>query len=118
MFIDPKEVNFIYLHIEAVDFRKGIHCLAAFVNHQFGDDITGKNLFVFSNRSRDRVRVLYWDDTGFALWYKILECDRFKWPKRTEGEIKISTSDLKYLLSGLNIDEQIPHKKQSAKQLY
>jgi len=118
MFIDQKKINSVYLHIEPVDFRKGIRCLAAFVNHHFGNSMTGKNLFVFTNRYRDRVRILYWDDTGFALWYKILESDRFKWPKKTTGEITISVRQLKYLLSGVCIDEQMPHEKQDPKQLY
>lgn len=118
MFLDPSQIKDVYIHIKPVDFRKGIYGLGAHVKHQFGDSISGKNLFVFCNRIKDKVRIIYWDDTGFALWHKVLESDKFKWPKRNVPEIVVSQKELRYLLSGINIDLQKPHKNKPPKSLY
>jgi len=118
LFLDPKDINNVFIHVKSVDFRKGIRGLGVYVNHKFGDSISGKNLFVFCNRHKDKIKILYWDDTGFALWHKVLESDRFKWPKRETEEMEISAKELQYLLSGINIDEQKPHENQYPRALY
>ena len=78
MFIEPSD---IYMHIEAVDFRKSINGLVVVVEQQLELSPLSDALFVFSNKKRDKLKILYWDKTGFALWYKRLEKQRFKWPK-------------------------------------
>jgi len=118
MFIDPSQIQDVYLHVAPVDFRKGLTGLGVFIRHQFGNTMTGKNIFAFCNRARDKVRTIYWDDTGFAMWHKVLETDKFKWPNRREVEIKVSVSELRYLLSGVNIDQFKPHKKSNPKAFF
>jgi len=61
-------------------------------------------LFVFCNRQRDKVKALYWDKTGFCLWYKRLEKDKFKWPRKGEDAIMSLTPDQwQWLLSGFDV---------------
>ena len=72
----------VYLHRDPVDFRKSINGLSIIVDQVMELDLISPSLFVFCNRSRDKLKVLYWDQTGFALWYKRLESDKFKWPRK------------------------------------
>lgn len=102
----------IYLHRDNIDFRKSIDGLTAIVQQEMGLDVFGPRLFLFCNRNRTRLKVLYWDATGFALWYKRLERDRFMWPRRHESEvISIDAQQLHWLLSGYDVWRMKPHKK-------
>ena len=68
-------------------------------------------LFVFCNRQRDKVKVLYWDQTGFCLWYKRLEKDTFKWPKQMRDEVlTLSERQWSWLLEGLDIERMKGHQ--------
>lgn len=70
-----------------------------------------ESLYVFCNRGRDKLKILHWDKTGFVLWYKRLEKDKFKWPKESlESVIKLDDQSLRSLLSGLPIYPPEPHK--------
>ena len=105
MFVDP---GTIYLHREAVDFRKSINGLVAIVEQAMDLSPFSDALFVFCNRNRDKIKVVYWDKTGFCLWYKRLEQDRFKWPSRHEDEvITLSEAQWCWFLSGCDV---IGHK--------
>lgn len=120
MFIHESQIKAVYIHVGPVDFRKGINGLGCEVSQSFGDGVNGKNLFVFTNRKRDRIRILYWDDTGYALWHKVLEEDKFQWPIRSKEEtIEVTSAQLTWLLSGLRIDAGTAHKKiEGARQFY
>lgn len=89
----------IYLHRDPVDFRKAINGLAVIVSEAMALAPCKPALFVFCNKSRTQIKVLYWDDTGFALWQKRLEKERFKWPrKQDESTISISHEQWSWLL--------------------
>ena len=75
MFVQPPE---IYLHRQFVDFRKSINGLAMIVDAELDLPVMSGALFIFCNKAKDKLRLLYWDKTGFALWYKRLEKDKFK----------------------------------------
>lgn len=65
--------------------------------------LTG-SVFVFCNKNRDKLKVLYWDKTGFALWYKRLEKDKFKWPTKLSGQsMVLSEPQLHWLLNGFDV---------------
>ena len=98
----------IYLYREFVDFRKSINGLAALVESETDLPLDSGALFLFTNKQRDKMKVLYWDKTGFALWYKRLEKDKFKWPSREKKQVlTLSQMELEYLLTGFTI---IGHK--------
>ena len=69
----------VYLYREFVDFRKSINGLAAIIESETDLPLGSGALFLFTNKQRDKIKVLYWDKTGFALWYKRLEKAKFKW---------------------------------------
>lgn len=100
MFVSP---SCVYLHQDAVDFRKSINGLSLIVEQELDLNVYSSALFVFCNKKRDKLKILYWDRTGFALWYKRLEKQKFKWPKRIEQTMNLSEQQLKCLLSGYDI---------------
>ncbi|WP_460862649.1 IS66 family insertion sequence element accessory protein TnpB [Rheinheimera gaetbuli] len=80
MFIDPPK---IYLHKQPVDFRKSINGLSLLVEQDMQQSPFSGALFVFCNRQRTRLKVMYWDSTGFCLWYKRLENPIFRGQRAT-----------------------------------
>ena len=78
----------VYLCREPVDFRKGINGLAILVEEVLGEDPFSEHLFVFCNRSRNRIKILYWERSGFCLWQKRLEKARFYWPRQLPDDIE------------------------------
>lgn len=108
MFAEPPA---IYLHKQPVDFRKSINGLSIIVEEQMKLACFSGALFVFCNRQRDKLKVLYWDQTGFCLWYKRLEKDKFKWPKRMAGDVLTLTDrEWQWLLEGLDVEKMKGHK--------
>ena len=88
----------VFLHREAVDGRKSINGLALLVEQGLGLDPFAQAAYVFSNRRRDRVKILLWDRNGFWLLLKRLEADRFKWPKESEL-VELTIEQLHHFLS-------------------
>lgn len=101
----------IYLHREPVDFRKSINGLSVIVEEAMEISPFTQALFVFCNKRRTQLKVLYWDETGFALWQKRLEKERFKWPKHGELIITLSHEQWLWLLRGFNVFDLKPHQK-------
>ena len=89
----------IFLHSDSIDMRKGFEGLCGLVERSFGDELTSGAYFVFVNRCRDRMKVLYWDNDGLAIWYKRLEKGTF--PKRDSKEIIIDRRELLMMLEGV-----------------
>lgn len=100
----------VYVCRVPVDFRKGIQGLGVLVEESLGLDPFSEHLFVFCNRRRDRVKILYWERNGFCLWSKHLERQRFHWPKEIEAVLTISGQQLNWLLDGYDISRLKPHK--------
>jgi len=72
----------IKLYRDPVDFRKAINGLSVIVQEQMSLSPFDRSLFVFCNKRRNQLKVLYWDDTGFVLSQERLEKSQFKWPKK------------------------------------
>lgn len=96
----------IYLSRGATDMRKSIDGLAAVTTQVLERDPLSGHLFVFCNARRDRIKILYWERTGFWLLHKRLERGTFAWPLPAESDAKqveMSSSDLAALLGGLDL---------------
>ncbi|WP_338853085.1 IS66 family insertion sequence element accessory protein TnpB [Alteromonas macleodii] len=106
MFVQPERV---YLHVDAVDLRKSINGLVLIVEQQLLLSPFIDALFIFSNKKRDKLKILYWDKTCFALSYKRLEKHRFKWPQGIEDKQMVLTEQqLQWLLGGFDIIDHPP----------
>jgi len=95
----------IYIATAPIDMRKSFDGLSAIVKNGFKKNLLDGTFFVFINRPADRLKILYWDRDGYALWYKWLEAGRFQIPVAltSEGEpvALISAAQLAMLLEGI-----------------
>lgn len=99
----------VYLHRAPVDFRKSINGLSVLVQESMALDAFSGALFVFSCRARNKIKILYWDKTGFCLWYKRLEKNKFKWPRSGDDILHLTAEQFDWLLRGLDIAKLTPH---------
>jgi transposase len=98
------DIDTLYLYRDVVDFRKSINGLVVIVEQDMQLSPFSDALFVFTNRARDKLKILYWDRTGFALWYKRLDKEHFKWPSKIESEtLSLTHQQLHWLLQGLEV---------------
>jgi len=96
----------VHLATEPVDMRKSINGLSVLVADQMELNPLNGSLFVFYNKARNKIKILYWDRNGFCLWYKRLEQHRFHIPTQISGErIELSSEQLSWLLAGLHVSE-------------
>jgi transposase len=98
----------VCLALEPVDLRKSFEGLTAEVKHVLKEDERSSQVFVFTNKRKDRVRMLYWDGTGLWLLTKRLEAGNFSWPKisaSAEGtkKLRLRAEALEMLLSGIDL---------------
>ncbi len=117
----------IYLAQEPVDFRLGINGLSTMVEATLRFDPFSQNLFCFTNKRRNQIKVLYWQRSGFCLWLKRLEEERFKWPvhlvalesvsvlERASGTtrppvVTLTEDQFLWLLEGLDLKQLKPHR--------
>ncbi|OFA31141.1 transposase [Glaciecola punicea] len=92
----------------ASGFIKRLSRMRMFVEQQLDASVLSGALFVFTNKGRNKIKVLYWDSTGFALWHKRLEKDMFKWPKSTAASVMPNEQPLQSLLGGFAIEGHKP----------
>ncbi|MBK8172007.1 MAG: IS66 family insertion sequence element accessory protein TnpB [Sandaracinaceae bacterium] len=95
----------IYFATEPVDMRNGIDGLCALVKGTIEKDVYEGHLFVFVGKSKNRVKVLFWDHGGFVVYMKRLERGRFQMPKRDarRAHIVLEASELAMLLDGIDL---------------
>lgn len=99
----------IFVATEPADMRKSFDGLGQLVREVFDADPLSGHLFVFANRRGDRVKLLYWDRDGYALWYKRLEEGRFTFPQRLgrqvgEHGLELAAAELAMVLDGVDVD--------------
>lgn len=104
-----EDFSSVYLHRDPVDMRKSIDGLSMIVLDELDLSFEPGGLFVFVSRCGKKLKLLYWDKTGFALWYKRLEKQKFCWPKGHNDKVILSSSGpLQKLLCGFDVFQK-PH---------
>jgi transposase len=104
----------VYLCLTPCDMRKSFDSLHALVREHLELDAFAGHLFVFTSRRRDRVKILYWDRDGFALWSKRLEEGTYAMPSATEvteRRREITAPELAALLSGIDLQQASRRKR-------
>lgn len=114
----------VFVCTEPADMRRSFDGLSGMVDKMIRQDPLSGHLFVFRNRNRDRLKILYWDGDGLAIWYKRLEDGTFQFPtdlkekrealkKNPRGGVEISSSELSLLLGGIDLSSV--HKRRRFK---
>lgn len=112
MIINTDEVKSVYLANQFVDMRKSIDGLTLIVHSQFQLNVLDHSLFIFTNRARNRIKILYYENNGFWLFFKRLEHGKFKFEESNESNTKtITSTQLNWLLEGLEYDEKFKEKR-------
>lgn len=113
--IELDSIPKIFLVQGTTDLRKGIDGYASIIQDHFHLDPFSDTLFIFCNRTHNKIKCLYWDGSGFWLLYKRLEKGTFKWPKDESSVLKITHQQMNWLLEGLKIEQKTAFEKQSYK---
>jgi transposase len=96
----------IYLAVEPVDMRKQFNGLWALAQEKLGEDPRSGALFAFTNKDRDRLKLLYWDGTGVWVMAKRLEKGRFTWPVGSDRtKLSLTGEALTMLLAGIDLKD-------------
>ncbi len=102
----------VFLATGVTDMRKSINGLSILVVDVLQQDPLSNHVFVFCNRSRDKLKILVWHNNGFWLFYRRLEKQRFYWPAHSaSASVNISSRELSWLLEGLDISRVSAHKR-------
>lgn len=107
----PASTVAVYVCVAPVDFRLQINGLAACVQEVLLQEPLSEQLFAFTNRQRNRVKVLYWERNGFVLWQKRLERERFHWPCGEDATVSVTGQELNWLLDGFDLRHWRPHAR-------
>ena len=94
----------IYLCTVPTDMRRSFDGLSRMALEVVREDPFSGHLFVFVNRRKDRVKILYWDRDGYAIWYKRLEEGTFRFPEHEDGKVEMERSTLLLLLEGIDTE--------------
>lgn len=100
----------VFVSLEPIDFRKGLHGLLALIESAFQPSVQGRNLFLFRDRTGRKIKAIYWDNNGFVLLYKVLSAGKFQFPALKNGSMQLDRLQLECLLSGMNFMRQTPFK--------
>ncbi len=95
----------IFISIGATDMRKGFDGLCGLVANELKQDPLSGALFLFINRRRDRMKVLYWDGDGLAIWYRRLEQGTYQLPSVTSDQksVELRSEEFTMLLRGIDL---------------
>ncbi len=108
----------VYIAINPVDMRKSINGLSSLVAGELDMDPLSSSLFVFGNRSRKIIKILYWHYNGFCIWQKRLEKGKFKWPRNKAEVLQVGSRELSWLVEGLDISQTKGHQQLHYTHLY
>lgn len=103
----------VYLCTVACDMRRSFDGLSMMAEHLIRCDPYAGHLLVFCNRRSDRLKILYWDRDGWAIWYKRLEAGTFQFPFAATGRKEIAAWELALLLEGIDLQQGRRRKRYS-----
>ncbi len=109
--LNVREVPGIYLACGITDLRKSVDGLSLIVQEKFQMDPFTSSLFVFCNKTRDKLKILHWEHNGFWLYYRRLEKGKFKWPESSEETSTVTLEEFGWLLDGWPIIRGKAHEK-------
>jgi transposase len=93
----------IFLAVQPADMRRGFDGLAALTTSAMGQDPFSGHLFVFRNRRGDRLKILYWDRDGLAIWAKRLERGIFRFPAPLGNRVEVTPAEMAAILEGIDL---------------
>jgi len=95
----------IWLATRPADLRKSFDGLAALVRDGLRGDPLSGDIFVFRNKAADRIKLLLWEEDGYAIWYKRLEKGSYRFPAAADGaeQVEVRAADLVMLLAGVDL---------------
>jgi len=102
MLIYPTKFR-LFIYKAPTDMRKGFNGLSALVCNELSLDPLSGDLYIFRNKNKNKLKVLYWDKSGYALWYKSLEQGKFLFPDRNQATFEIDLSELSCILDGIDL---------------
>jgi len=104
------DIPAVYLYRLPVDFRKQANGLAMLVEQELGHSPFNGALYAFTNRQRNKIKCLLWEDNGFVLYYKALAEETFKWPSPGQAVLPLTGEQINWLLDGYDISLMQGHK--------
>ncbi len=105
----------IFLHRKPTDMRKSFPGLVAITESVLQQEPTCGHLFVFFNRRRDRIKILYWGGSGFCIWYQQLETGTYQFPSHDQLQqaqsLELTSSQLSLILDGIDLSSARQRKR-------
>ena len=102
----PPQIR-VFLYRRPTDMRKSFNGLVALTESELKQDPLSGSLFVFVNRRRDRIKILYWGQTGFCIWYQQLQRGTYQLPPHESLEeqdtLEMTRSQLSLILDGIDL---------------
>jgi transposase len=110
MVLIPSSIR-IFLAREPADMRRSFTGLCGLVRDGLGADPLSGYLYCFRNKRGDKLKMLYFDRTGLAIWYKRLEQGRFHWPECATASVELDAAEMAFLLEGVDMKSLKRHKR-------
>jgi transposase len=105
----------VFLYRQPTDMRKSFHGLVALTESALRQDPLSGSFFVFVNRRRDRIKILYWGQTGYCIWYQQLQRGTYQLPKHDELDdaeaIEMTRTQLSLILDGIELSSVRQRKR-------
>ena len=109
--LSPEPGVRLWLYVPPADMRKSFDGLSALVRRKLAEAPTGGQLFVFINRKRTQMKVLYFESGGYCLWSKRLEAGRFHFDAQSGDKVALSWTELKLILEGIDLGSVRRYKR-------
>jgi transposase len=110
MVLLPSSIR-IFLAREPADMRRSFTGLCGMVRDQLGADPLSGHLYCFRNKRGDKLKMIYFDRTGLAIWYKRLESGCFHWPPCSAASVELNVAEVAFLLEGVDLKGVKRHKR-------